>query len=129
VALILADTDVLIDYLTGTQPVANQVLEFRQSDNLQTTVISCFELLIGAREGRHGDKIRGLIAAIPVLPLNVDSATRAAEVRRRLSKQGHTIAMADSLIAGIALENGLPLFTRNQRHFEFIEGLELVPVG
>jgi len=34
--------------------------------------------------------------------------------------------MADSLIAGIALANQLPLFTRNRKHFEKVPGLKLV---
>jgi predicted nucleic acid-binding protein len=34
--------------------------------------------------------------------------------------------MGDSLIAGIALSHGLPLFTPKRVHFERIENLELV---
>jgi predicted nucleic acid-binding protein len=37
--------------------------------------------------------------------------------------------MADSLIAGSALVNNLPLLTRNRKHFENVEGLRLVPLG
>jgi predicted nucleic acid-binding protein len=37
--------------------------------------------------------------------------------------------MADSLIAGIALVNNLPLLTRNRKRFENVEGLRLVPLG
>jgi predicted nucleic acid-binding protein len=33
--------------------------------------------------------------------------------------------MGDSLIAGIALAHGLPLFTRNGTHFERVENLKL----
>jgi predicted nucleic acid-binding protein len=34
--------------------------------------------------------------------------------------------MADSLIAGVALANNLPLFTRNRKHFQQIGGLILI---
>jgi predicted nucleic acid-binding protein len=47
-------------------------------------------------------------------------------VRRDLQKAGVPIGMADSLIAGIVLEHGGRLLTRNQRHFERVEGLPLV---
>jgi tRNA(fMet)-specific endonuclease VapC len=124
--LILADTDVLIDYLMGTQPMASQVLEYSESDTLQTSAITCFELLSGAKEGKRGDKVRHLVATIPVLPLDREAATRAAAVRQQLTRSGFSIGMADSLIAGIALANGLPLLTRNRKHFEHVEGLRVL---
>jgi predicted nucleic acid-binding protein len=73
--------------------------------------------------------VRRLVAAIPVLPLDREAATRAAVVRQRLARKGVPIGMADSLIAGIALVNNLPLLTRNRKHFENVEGLRLLPFG
>jgi tRNA(fMet)-specific endonuclease VapC len=127
--LILADTDVLIDFLAGTHPAIEQVRSYAESDRLQTSAITCFELLSGAREGKRGDEVRRLVAVIPVLPLDRDAAARAAVVRQDLARSGLSIGMADSLIAGIALANDLPLLTRNRKHFAHIEGLELIQAG
>jgi len=127
--VILADTDVLIDYLAGVEPIRAQVAAYAEADRLQTTAVSCFELLSGAGEGRRGDVIRRLLSAIPVLPLDREAAGCAAEVRQKLDRTGQAIGMGDSLIAGIALTHGLPLFTRNQRHFERVAGLKLVAVA
>jgi tRNA(fMet)-specific endonuclease VapC len=124
--LILADTDVLIDYLTGVQPIADRVRTYIESDRLQTSAVTCFELLSGAREGRRGQKTRDFVEAVPVLPLDRESAARAATVRQTLEDHGFPIGMADSLIAGIAVVNDLPLLTRNRMHFEHIEGLSLI---
>lgn len=126
--MILADTDVLIDYLMGTQPMANLVLEYSESNTLQTSAITCFELLSGAKEGKRGDKVRHLVATIPVLPLDRTAAAQAAAVRQQLVSSGFAIGMADSLIAGIALVNDLALLTRNRKHFEHVEGLQLLPL-
>ncbi len=49
--MILADTDVLIDYVAGLQPAVERFEEYTAGDQLQTTAINCFELLSGAREG------------------------------------------------------------------------------
>jgi tRNA(fMet)-specific endonuclease VapC len=127
-ALIIADTDVLIDYLAGTQPAADRVLAYAESDSLQTSSITCFELLSGARYGKRGNTVRCLVGAIPVLPLDREAASMAADVRQQLARGGASIGMADSLIAGIALVNNLPLLTRNRKHFENVEGLRLVPL-
>lgn len=126
--MIVADTDVLIDYLAGTQPAADEVMAYAESDSLQTSAITCFELLSGARDGKRGDRVRRLVAAIPVLPLDREAASRAAIVRQRLARSGVSIGMADSLIAGVALVNNLPLLTRNRKHFENVEGLRLLPL-
>jgi hypothetical protein len=42
--MILADTDVLIDYLAGIEPVVRKITTYAAADQLQTTAISCFEL-------------------------------------------------------------------------------------
>ena len=125
--MILADTDVLIDYLAGTHSIADQVKSYIESDRFQTTAVSCFELLSGAGDNRRGDEVRRLLAAIPVLALDREGATQAAIVRQQLSSDGFSIGMGDSLIAGIALANDLPLFTRNLKHFENVRNLDLIP--
>ena len=126
--MILADTDVLIDYLSGTNPVATQLRGYIDTDRLQTSAITSFELLSGVGPGRRGDSVRLFLADIAVLPLDRIAAERAADVRRVLGREGQAIGMGDSLIAGIALANDLPLFTRNRKHFERVAGLRLLEV-
>ena len=124
--MILADTDVLIDYLAGVQPVKDQIAGYVDAEELQTTVINCFELLGGAGEGKRGQAVRRLLDSLNVLPLDRTAAERASDVRRELERIGKSIGMADSLIAGVALVHGLPLFTRNKRHFERVDNLRVL---
>ncbi len=124
--MILADTDVLIDYLKGIQPAAERIRSYAASQSLRTSAVNCFELLSGADQGKPGEEIRRLVSTLPVLPLDLESATRAAGVRRDLAARGLPIGMGDSLIAGIALANGLRLLTRNRKHFQQVDGLRLV---
>lgn len=124
--MILADSDVLIDFLSGGQPVKNQIAEYIIADQLQTSAVSCFELLSGAGEDKRGHAVRQLLDSLSVLPLDRVAARYAADVRRKLDRAGQAIGMGDSLIAGIALAHGLPLFTRNRAHFERVENLKLV---
>lgn len=124
--MIVADTDVLIDFLTGIQPVKDQIARYISTDQLQTTAVSCFELLSGAGENKRGHTARQLLESLSVLPLDRAAARHAADVRRKLDRTGQKIGMGDSLIAGIALAHGLPLFTRNRVHFERVENLKLV---
>ena len=45
----IADTDVLIDFLSGAEPGASRVSRAIESGALRTTAITRFELLSGAR--------------------------------------------------------------------------------
>jgi len=127
--VILADSDVLIDFLAGVQPVKNQIAEYIRAERLQTTAVTCFELLNGAGENKRGQAVRQLIDGLNVLPLDRAAARRAAEVRRKLDRKGEAIGMGDSLIASIALAHNLALFTRNRSLFERVENLELVKMS
>lgn len=123
--MILADTDVLIDFLAGREPGAGRVTRELDTGNLWTTVITRFEMLSGARGTREMRIVSELLDSLKIAPLDVFAADRAAEVRRSLERKGVGIGMADSLIAGIALHVGGTLLTRNRRHFERVEGLIL----
>jgi predicted nucleic acid-binding protein len=123
--LIVADTDVLIDFLSGHEPSASRVASAIADEGLATTVVSRFELLSGVRTPKQSRAIGRLLEALSALALDSPAADRAARVRRDLEKDGFSIGMADSLIAGIVLQNGGRLLTRNQRHFERVEGLPL----
>jgi tRNA(fMet)-specific endonuclease VapC len=123
--MIVADTDVLIDFLGGREPAAGRVTREIESGNLWTTVITRFELLSGARGSRELRIVSELLNSIKIAPLDVSAADRATLVRRILERKGVGIGMADSLIAGIAIHIGAVLLTRNRRHFERVEGLDV----
>lgn len=123
--MIVADTDVLIDFLAGQEPVASRVALELESGALHTTAVSRFELMSGARTERQRAIIHRLLEALGTLPLASEAADRAAQVRRTLEARGASIGMADSLVAGIVLEAGAVLLTRNRSHFERVDGLTL----
>jgi predicted nucleic acid-binding protein len=120
----IADTDVLIDYLAG-KGEADAVERLLRRGALRTTVVSRFELLSGAKNPKQLARLLQLLAAVPSLGLDDAAADAASEIRRSLERSGHSIGMADSLIAGIVVSNGGALLTRNRRHFERVPGISL----
>ena len=123
--MIVADTDVLIDFLQGKGPADERVALELERGHLATTAVSRFELLAGVRSARQQTTIKELLAAMPCFALDSDAADHAAEVRRSLERSGEGIGMGDSLIAGIVLARKAILLTRNVRHFQRVPGLEL----
>ena len=121
---LVADTDVLVDFLRGRDLADRIALELEKGD-ISTTVVTAFELWAGAKNPTHAEAVETLLAAMRILPLETQSAKRAGEVRRSLEQKGKSIGMADSLIAGICLEHNGTLLTRNKKHFKRVHGLHL----
>jgi predicted nucleic acid-binding protein len=59
-----------------------------------------------------------LLARLTELDVTVEIALRAGRIRRTTQ-----LDVPDALIAATALEHGMPVMTRNRRHFERVAGL------
>lgn len=123
--MMVADTDVLVDYLRGAAPFAARIEFELERGHLATTGVTAFELRQGARSERQRSAVSLLLDALNVLPLDTAGAAQAATVRRQLLDRGEDIGMAESLIAGTVMAHGGVLLTRNRPHFERIDGLKL----
>lgn len=123
--MIVADTDVLIDFLAGQGAGADAIGRELEQGDLHTTAVTRFELLSGVRTKRQMTAVMTLLAAVPALPVDEAAADAAADVRRSLESTGEGIGMADSLIAGTVIRHGGRLLTRNSRHFSRVKGLTL----
>lgn len=123
--MIIADTDVLIDFLKGAKPHADRVELELKTGGFATTAITVFELLCGARTDRQRKAIDALLAAMTILPFGPQEAKTAAKLRGQLEAEGQTIGMADFMIASICLERSSILLTRNLKHFSRVPGLKI----
>ena len=123
--MMVADSDVLIDFLRDRSPWAGRIELEIKTGHLATTAINSFELLSGAKSAADQEKVSRLLASLTVLGLTPEASERAAEVRRSLESQGQGIGMADYLIAGVCLASGGVLLTRNQDHFGRVPDLKL----
>lgn len=92
-----------------------------------TSSITLGELLFGAlKKGskRLLDQVRTpVIRKLPILPFDSDAASRYAEIRVELERQGTPLNEPDLGIAGIALARNLTVVTDNVKHFERVPGL------
>ena len=122
--MIIADSDVLIDFLRGREPASRRIAVELEHD-LATTAVTAFELLSGARGGRNLAKVEQLLEALRILPVDEHAAGAAAKIRIELERRGAGLAMADYLIAGVCLAHSAVLLTRNRGHFERVPGLTL----
>jgi tRNA(fMet)-specific endonuclease VapC len=124
--LVVADTDVVIDFFTDTPPHAQIVVELLKEGRLGVTAVTVFELYAGVRGANRLKQLETFFAHVPVLPLDILAAVYAGRVYTDLKSAGLTVGNQDILIAAICLANGVPLLTGNTSQFASIQGLTLL---
>ena len=121
-ALFIADTDVLIDFLRGEGEAERISIELN-TGRLCITAITAFELWAG-KSPQQAAMVEALMAAVTILPLNVSSARRAGEIHRELGRSGTT--MGWRMRSSQELHSIMELFiTRNRKHYQRVPGLKL----
>lgn len=119
------DSDVLIDYLRGAGPGRDLLRGLAARRGYRVTAVSAFELALGRSYLADPRPVHALLAA-PLLTLTRKAGLRGGALLQELRRGGQPIDVRDAMQAGICLEAGLPLVTRNLAHFERVEDLRLL---
>ena len=123
--IVIADTDVVIDFFSGAEPVSTTISDLIRHDKLALTSVTLFELYAGIIGKKRLAQIDDLVSVIPVFSLDKKEAETAAMIYNELKQTGNLIGNQDILIAGICIARDLPLITRNTAHFSRISRLKL----
>lgn len=118
-ALVLVDMSVWIDFLQ--QPRSKIYEEMTRLIQGTNRVLICGlvmqEILQGLKSSKSTHLIQSRLQKLPFLPTRKSTYVLAAGIFRRLKEKGVEVQTVDAIIAAIAIENRLPLFTLNLRHF------------
>ena len=118
----LIDSDVLIDISRGIKAAREYVDTLTEEWGISQ--VSALELIVGARDQRELATIDAFLSAYAAIPIRESTGKRAYELLKLYAKS-HGLHVFDSLVAATAMEEGLTLVTRNQKHFGVIKGLPL----
>ncbi len=119
----LVDTDVLTFNQRGNQQAATWLDSHR---GLTLSAVTWMELVQGARDKRELHTMRQALRYwhAKIQPINEEISARATFWLETYALS-HGLRMADALIAATAWHLACPLFTANERHYRFIEDLEV----
>jgi predicted nucleic acid-binding protein len=120
------DTNALSDFAAGSDALGEVLMPFR-SLALPVTVLGEYRygLLGSKKKARLEQWLDDLLNDVRVLEVSARTSSVYALVRQQLRTAGTPIPENDVWIAAIAIEQGLPLATRD-KHFNLVKGLELV---
>lgn len=124
--MIFVDTDVWIDFFNGREPSASSVRTLLVEKRAILSAVTVFELFKGVTGHKRLSQLGELTGIVPVVALSGDHAERAGGIYTELGSRGKLVENEDILLAATALETGVPLMTRNRKHFERIKDLEIV---
>ncbi len=115
-AEILLDSDVIIAWLRGSEPITGMIPRLlTQGDVLAWTPVSVAEIFAGIRKGEES-QLEDLFVVLETLPLSGEIGRKAGYYLNAYSKS-HGVELGDALIAAAAHWNRMPLWTLNKRHY------------
>lgn len=112
--MILVDTSAWIEFLRDTgSPTCERVAGALDGD-LATCDAIRMEVLAGARDDRHLDALRRLLARATILATEPFHYDEAAVLFRRCRREGQTVRkLIDCLIAAVAIRADVPVLHRD----------------
>jgi predicted nucleic acid-binding protein len=118
---ILLDTTVLIDVLRFRHGRRELLAELsRNGDSLETTALNVAEVYAGMRPGEE-PQTHAFLEALHCHALTGSAGRIAGTLKNSWARRGHTLTLADTIIAAIALENHCTLMTDNRKDFPMLE--------
>ena len=105
----LLDSDILLDFLDGFAPAAEEIARYRQPC---VSIISWMELMAGAKDPDDEETRRGFLNHFRILPLSIDVAEEAAALRRK-----YRLKLPDAIIWATAVTENCLFVSRNKKDF------------
>jgi tRNA(fMet)-specific endonuclease VapC len=125
-------SDWAIDHLRQVDPVSKK-LEELAPEGLALSVVSLAEIYEGVYYSRDPQRSKEVLNSflspdLEILGIDQEIAQIFGRERGRLRKEGKLIGDMDLLIASTALRQQLTLLSDNRRHFEAVEGLDIISI-
>ncbi|RJQ56607.1 MAG: PIN domain nuclease [Nitrospiraceae bacterium] len=124
---ILADTSIWIEFFKPGTPMGKKLESLIIRNSASTCGIILFELLQGVRSEAEKIKISDALSNIPYLEMTRPLWQKSADMSASLKRKGLTLPLSDIIVAAIAIEHNLSVFTLD-KHFEQIPGVKIYKI-
>jgi predicted nucleic acid-binding protein len=124
--IVLVDSDVLIDIGRKVEAAVACLDQIERHSSPAASAVTQMELIVGCRNQTELRKLDRFLRRFQVVQLTEAISERAVQLLRRY-RLSHGLLIADAVIAATAVALDIPLVTKNQRDYRFIEDLRLLP--
>ena len=125
----LIDTDWIIHYLNGNSGIVEKI-GLLAKEGLAASIISVAELYEGiyysTNPAGNEKALNDFLSGISTLGIEDEVCKVFGKERGRLRQEKKMIGDFDLLIASTCLHHRLTLMTNNRRHYEMVDGLNIL---
>ena len=123
----ILDSCFFIDLMGGDEAAVAKLDELVINGRvLSVSSITVTEVERGMGDSRR-ERFDGLLRDVDVVPYDLTTSRRGADLLRSLDDRGEPIGTLDAMVAATALERDGAVVTRNVSEFRRIDGVRVVP--
>ncbi len=123
--MVVADTSVWIPFFNEPESEEKRELDaLLDADRLVMVGVVLAELTQGCRTAREAEATASLLEGLRFIETTVATWRRAGELSFGLRRRGVTVPLSDLVVAALALEHRLEVYTLDP-HFRAVPGLPL----
>jgi len=129
---ICLDTDVLIDYMRKPSEAIKHIMKdaLEGKVSICTTSVNTFEVLLGAhlapKQMELIEETKDFLEQLEVVNFDYETSVEASHLMANLRKHGQVIEIRDLFVGCVCKVNGMPLITRNLKHYKRINRLKVL---
>jgi len=122
---VIVDTDILIDFGLDRPDAVQTMAKLEENYIITVSVITAMELYAGCRSKKDLKKVEELLSGINIELVTKAVSEKAFELMRKF-RSSHGVEINDMLIAAAAMTLEVKLISKNQKHYTFLPGLDLL---
>ena len=116
----LLDSDVIIWHLRGQKDVTEMLRDIQRFGLPACSALSVLEIQLGVKTGEE-EKTDRFLKSLRIFDVNMEIASKAAQLIRQYKVRGLTLDLPDSVIAATCILHELILVTYNTKHYPISE--------
>jgi len=120
---VLADTSIWIEFFKSRSDIGNKLEKLIKENSVWTCGIVLFELVQGTKTDYEKSTITGILSNLKYVEMTQFLWKKAGELSGSLKRKGLNLPLSDIIVAGIAIEHNLKIFTLD-KHFGQIPGVK-----
>jgi len=119
--VVIVDTSIWIDFLQDSESIHQKRLEDLIGNNNKALICGIIlqEVLQGIKDNKSYEITKQKLSKLPFIDTNKETYLYASALYRILRRKGITVPSVDTTIAALAIQNKIPLFTKDE-HFKIV---------
>lgn len=123
--LVIIDTDILIDFSLDRPDAIQTMVLLEDQFILSISVITAMELYAGCRSKKDLKRVDELLIDVHIEFVTKSISKKAFDLMKEF-RSSYGVEINDMLIAATSLNLETKMISKNQKHYKFLSGIDLL---